>query len=441
MVAQVVDVLDPLRKYVLVDGFDMLVDLEKSQGSWLYDKKSGKKYLDFFSFFASAPVGFNHPDAVEDKEFQKHLRLAALNKVSNSDFYTQEYINFITTFSRVVIPPAYKYAFFVSGGALAVENTLKASFDWKVRMNFKNDGEKELGSQILHFKEAFHGRTGYTLSLTNTADPRKYMYFPKFDWPRVENPKIVFPLDQHLEEVKEAEERSINQINYEFDTRKDDIAAIIIEPIQAEGGDNHFRSDFMQELRKIADEREAMLIFDEVQTGIASTGKMWCYEHYGVEPDMLAFGKKMQTCGFLANKRIDTVEDHVFQESSRINSTWGGNLVDFVRATKYLEIIEKYDLTSQVKKNGEYMLQILTGISEESDGLITNVRGKGLFIAFDLPSASIRDTLQKKMFEESIIILTCGQTSIRFRPPLNITKEDIDITMNTLTDVTSKLNK
>jgi L-lysine 6-transaminase len=414
----------------------MVVDLETSQGSWLFDKKTGEKYLDFFSFFASAPVGFNHPDALEDKDFQQHLKLAALNKVSNSDFYTEEYEKFVSTFERVAIPPQFKHAFFVSGGALAIENSLKASFDWKVRKNFANGAKSELGSQVLHFKEAFHGRTGYTLSLTNTADPRKYMYFPKFDWPRVINPKITYPIADHLDDIKNLEQQSLAEIDEAFKKNEDDIAAIIIEPIQGEGGDNHFRSEFMQELRKIADTKDAMLIFDEVQTGIGLTGKMWGYQHFdNVVPDMIGFGKKMQTCGFLANDRIDSVEKNVFEESSRINSTWGGNLVDMVRATKYLEIIETYDLVKIAKTNGEYMLNMLQAISDECDGLVTNVRGKGLLIAFDLPNQDIRDKIRKDMLKQNVIVLNSGGQSIRFRPPLNISKDEIEFGLNKLTDV------
>jgi L-lysine 6-transaminase len=435
MSLQEIDLLKPLRKLLLVDGFDMVVDLQKSYGSWIYDSKSDSKYLDFFSFFASAPVGFNHPDAINDQEFQKHLSMAALNKVSNSDFYTEEYISFVEAFERIVVPDEFIHAFFISGGALAVENTLKASFDWKVRSNMGRGLPGELGSQVLHFKQAFHGRTGYTLSLTNTADPRKHMYFPKFDWPRVENPKITFPVEEHLEAIIASEKRSIEQIHDAFSQRQNDIAAIIIEPIQGEGGDNHFRKEYLMELRKIANDNEAMLIFDEVQTGIGMTGKMWAFEHYDVIPDMIAFGKKMQTCGFIATSRIDSVENNVFQESSRINSTWGGNLVDFVRSSKYLEIIEKYNLVENANRTGNHLLERLEEIAENSDRKMTNIRGKGLFVAFDLPTPKDRDMVKNKIYKENVIVLASGERSIRFRPPLTILEEEIDIGMEALNKV------
>lgn len=433
---EIVEPLSAIKKYLIADGFDMIIDLEASHGSWLHDRKTGKEYLDFFSFYAAAPVGMNHPDAVSDQEFLKDLQLSALNKVSNSDFYTMQYERFVETFARVAIPPEFKHAFFVSGGTLAVENALKAAFDWKVRTNFAHGMKEELGSQVLHFKDAFHGRSGYTLSLTNTADPRKYMYFPRFNWPRVTNPRMTFPIEDHLDEVKTLEQQSLEEIHTAFRERKDDIAAILIEPIQGEGGDNHFREEFLQELRKIANEEETMLIFDEVQTGIGMTGKMWAYQHYkDVVPDMIAFGKKMQTCGFISTDRIDSVEKNVFHEKSRINSTWGGNLTDMVRATKFLEIIEKHGLVKNAEENGRYMMNLLQSTADESSGMMTNIRGKGLFIAFDLPNTEVRDKVKKGLYNEGVMVLSCGKQSIRFRPPLNVSKEEIEIGLNRLTSV------
>ncbi|MFQ6618969.1 MAG: aminotransferase class III-fold pyridoxal phosphate-dependent enzyme, partial [Fidelibacterota bacterium] len=314
-----------------------------------------------------------------------------------------------------------------SGGALAVENALKVAFDWKVRKNFKKGYVNERGHKVIHFREAFHGRTGYTLSLTNTHDLRKIKYFPKFDWPRIDNPKIEFPLNgENLEKVKKAEKKSIKQIYRAIDDNPDDIAAIIIEPIQGEGGDNHFRNEFFVELRRIADEHEIMLIMDEVQTGVGLTGKMWAYQHFDFVPDIIAFGKKTQVCGIICNNRVEAIDNNVFQESNRLNSTWGGNLVDMVRFSRYLEIIDEENLVENARVQGEYLLEKLNCMGGELNGKIKNIRGRGLMAAFDVSSSEERDKIRSKIYENGVAILGCGQKTIRFRPPLNINRNEID---------------
>lgn len=420
------NVLTILSKHMLVDGFDIIVDLGKSQGSYLVDARDGRKYLDFFTFFATLPIGLNHPGLLTP-DFKEKLLRAALNKPSNSDFYTIEMAEFVDTFARIAMPESLPHLFLISGGALAVENALKTAFDWKVRLNFEKGYSQERGSQVIHFQQAFHGRSGYTLSLTNTADPRKTKYFPKFNWPRVINPKITFPLnEENIKKVQQAEQMSLQQIKRAIQDNLDDIAAIIIEPIQGEGGDNHFRPEFFHELRTIADENDIVLIFDEVQSGMGVTGKMWAYQHYGIEPDIVAFGKKAQVCGIMAGKKIDLVENNVFVESSRINSTWGANLVDMVRCQRYLEIIEEENLVENAAKVGGYFQDRLHEIQKKYPALISSVRGRGLFIAFDLPAEYLRDQFMREARKNNMLVLKCGERSIRFRPPLNITTAIVD---------------
>lgn len=420
-------VIPVLKKHMLADGFtNMVVDLQRSHGSYVYDSLHNREYLDMFSFFATAPIGHNHP-ATQTSEFREKMLSVSIMKPSNSDFYTTEMAEFVETFSTYAIPEYLPYLFMISGGALAVENALKAAFDWKVRKNFAKGYKEEKGTQVIHFKEAFHGRSGYTLSLTNTADPRKIKYFPKFNWPRITNPKITFPLnDDHLAQVVALEKQAIQEIKDAIFNNKDDIAAMIIEPIQGEGGDNHFRKEFFRELRVLADENEIMFIFDEVQTGVGLTGRMWCHQHFGVNPDMMAFGKKTQVCGFLCGKRIDEVENNVFHEASRINSTWGGNLVDMVRFRKFLEVIVSEKLIENAQNLGEYLLAELRKIPEEFEGKVTNVRGRGLMIAFDLPNGDMRAQFLTIAFKNRLIALGCGQNSVRLRPSLNITRAFAD---------------
>jgi len=429
-----------LSKHILADGFDLTFDMEKSEGVYIYDSKNKRRLLDFFTCFASVPLGYNHPKMLGDDAFIKSLMLAALTNPSNSDIYTTQYAQFMDTFSRVGIPDYLPHAFFVAGGGLAIENALKAAMDWKVQKNFAKGHKTEKGFKVLHFEQAFHGRTGYTLSLTNTS-PAKTKWFAKFDWPRISNPTMQFPQNEaNLQDVIDREAISIAQIKQAFAENPDEICAIIIEPIQSEGGDNHFRVEFMRQLRQLADENEAMLIYDEIQTGVGLTGKFWCHQHFGEDarPDIIAFGKKMQVCGILAGKRIDEIEGNVFRVSSRINSTWGGNLVDMVRSSKIMEIIEEDDLCNNAAKMGAYLQQQLLKLAEKHE-IISNVRGKGLLSAFDFPDQAHRDAFIQKGLSQNVMFLGCADTTIRFRPALTMDKTHIDEGLHVMEKIISIL--
>lgn len=419
-------VRDTLQRHMLADGMHMVLDMERSKGVYLFDGLSNDSFVDFFGFFASNAVGMNHPGLSENEEFKARLLEVALNKITNSDVYTSHMARFVDTFSRIAIPKHLHYAFFVSGGALAVENALKASFDWKVRKNHAKGYRRDVGTKVLHFDQAFHGRSGYTLPLTNTADPRKTNYFPKFDWPRISNPKIVFPMtDENKEDLHRREALAIAQAKQCFHEFRDDIACAIVEPIQGEGGDNHFRREFLQELKELCHENDTLLVFDEVQTGVGMTGSFWAHEAIGVAPDIISFGKKTQVCGILASKKLDEVDGHVFQTASRINSTWGGNLVDMVRFDRILEVIEAENLVDNAREVGEHLKSRLHEMAESFEG-ITNVRGRGLMCAFDLPSVSIRDRIRASAYRHGVVILGCGVSSLRFRPPLTIKPNEVD---------------
>ncbi len=410
-----------LEKHILVDGFQIVIDLEKSRGSRIHDSVTGREIIDLYGFFGSLAIGFNHPH-FDDPAVQHDLVRSARVKVANSDMYTPLYADFVEMFARVAgLAPLERY-FFIDGGALAVENTLKTAMDWKVRKNLAA-GRGERGTHILHFEHAFHGRTGYTMSLTNT-DPKKVMYFAKFPWPRVSTPGIDFslPEDEREADVIAREKRSEAEIMHFVREQGHDLAAIIIEPIQGEGGDNHFRREWLQNLRRICDENEMLLIFDEVQTGLGATGKMWATEHFDVRPDLLAFGKKVQTCGVMAGPRLDEVKDNCFRLSSRINSTWGGNLVDMVRSTHNLRIIEAENLVANAARVGEIFLDELDRVAAEEPA-ISAVRGLGTWVAFDLPTAGAREEFYRGLYDHGVLAIRSGERSIRFRPALNITAE------------------
>src|SRR5437868_1058158 len=420
-------VLDTIEQHVLLDGFKVVVDLDKSRGSYLQNAVDGRRLIDLYGFFGSMPVGFNHSH-FDEPGVRRDLLRAAKVKIANSDVYSQGYAEFVATFERVMgLPPLERYLF-IEGGALAVENCLKAAMDWKVRKNMAA-GHGERGTQTLHFRHAFHGRSGYTMSLTNT-DPRKTDLFAKFEWPRVSCPYIDFALPENEREqnVIAREKKAEQEIHAYIEKSKIDICAIIIEPIQGEGGDNHFRGEWLKKLREICDDNDILLIFDEVQSGMGATGKMWCCQHFDVLPDLLAFGKKAQTCGVMAGPRLDEVKDNAFRLPSRLNSTWGGNLTDMVRSTHYMHIIEEEFLVENAAKVGAYFLDQLRDL-QRYEPAISAVRGRGLMLAFDLPDADARERFWKGLFDLGVLTLRSGDRSIRFRPALDITAEVVDEAM------------
>src|SRR6266704_1439127 len=413
------EVHERLAEHLLVDGYRLVLDAERSHGSWLVDARDGREFLDLYTHFASAPLGANPPGIVDDPGFLALLASVAASKPANPDMYTTHLAEFVETFARVLGDPALPHLFFVEGGALAVENALKTAFDWKSRRNEAAGRSRDLGTKVLHLTRAFHGRSGYTMSLTNT-DPAKTDRLPAFDWPRIDVPAVT-------------------QARAAFEANPHDIACFIAEPIQAEGGDNHMRPEFLQAMQALCHAYDALFVLDEVQTGVGSTGTAWAYQQLSLEPDIVAFGKKVQLGGVMAGRRVDEVADNVFQVSSRINSTWGGGLTDMVRSRRILEIIEAEGLFDNAAKAGGYLLNELHGLADRHAGLVSNARGRGLMCAIDLPDGALRDDVITRLREMQVLVLPCGERTIRFRPALNVTPDELKVGVRALDDVLGRL--
>ncbi len=419
------EVVEVLARSVLTDGMKLVVDLTRSRGSRLVDARNGRRYLDMYTFFASAPLGLNPAGLADDPTFMAELAEIAVNKPANPDMYSTAYAEFVATFVRVLGDPSLPHLFFVEGGALAVENALKVAFDWKSRQNEAAGRDRRLGTKIMHLTRAFHGRSGYTMSLTNT-EPNKTDRFPIFDWPRVDVPAMIFPLDDHLDEVVAAEQQALEQARRAFAAYPHDIAAFIAEPIQGEGGDNHIRAEFLSAMLEMAHAHDALFLLDEVQTGVGTTGTAWAYQQLGIAPDVVAFGKKAQLGGIMAGGRVDEVEDNVFAVSGRINSTWGGGLTDMMRSRRLLEIIEAEGLIEAAGPKGARLVAGLEQIRDEV-GMLGNVRGRGLFVACDVPDTTLRNAVVTDLRKhERVIVLPCGDRSIRFRPALSVSEDELD---------------
>ncbi len=434
-----------LSKRILVDGFDIVVDLQESRGSWMRDKRNGRDYLDFFSCFSSLPLGWNHPEMINR---QGELTSAAINNISNSDLYTVEYADAVSTIGRIAQPVGMENMFFVAGGALAVENCLKAAMDWKYvgvnssiektpdpAFDWGLDMARSNAISIGHFQESFHGRTGYTLSITCT-DPMKTKRFSKHDWPRFPNPKIHFPLDRaESARLDVLEQEILNDVGASLDS--ENMAAVIIEPIQGEGGDNHFRDGFLRDLANLVQSNDALFIVDEVQSGVGATGKMWAHEHAGLSPDLVAFGKKMQICGFFAGDRLKMHDDNVLETSGRINSTWGGNLVDFVRGSIGLEVVEAERLVDNTAKRGVELIAGLEELADAPSSAVSQVRGKGTMCAFTLPTEAQRGQFRSACIDRGVFTLNSGRRSVRLRPNLALSSDEVDIALAAFSEASS----
>lgn len=433
-----------IGKHMIVrDSFDFVMDLDKSHGSFIVDARESVKdahgveralsmkertLLDFYTQFAAWPVAYNHPRLTQDPEFQRSLLRAATHKIANSDIVTVEKATYVQRMAEVAMQ-GLDYLFVISGGALAVENALKAAFDWKIRLNFQRGILKnEADYKIIHFKEAFHGRSGYTMSMTNT-DPDKVRFFPKFEsWPRITSPKMQFPVAQHLGAIEAREAQALAEIKTAIQQNPHTIAGLILETVQAEGGDNHFRPEFFQALRRITQEHDIILILDEVQAGCGLTGRFWAWQHMGIVPDIMSFGKKMQVCGVLARKAtFDRVEHNCFTYAGRLNSTWGSDLVDMVRATRLLEIIRDEKLVENAATQGHYLLEHMHRLEQNFGELIHNSRGLGLMAAFDFHDPHKRGRFVSEMRKLQVLTLTCGTHTIRLRPLLDVKREHIDM--------------
>lgn len=411
---------DILSAHMLADGFDLVLDLCASRGCELVDARDGTVYLDMFGFFGSSALGMNHPALADDPRFRAELTTAALNKPSNSDIYTIAMARFVDTFARVLGDKALGHLFFVDGGALAVENALKTAFDWKSRHNALHGHPARLGTKVLHLTGAFHGRSGYTMSLTNT-EPIKTARFPTFDWPRIDTPYLRPGVD-----IEAAEAHALARARTAFAENPHDIACFIAEPIQGEGGDRHMRPQFLRRMRRLCHEHDALFVLDEVQTGVGMTGSTWAYQQLGLRPDVVAFGKKAQVCGIMAGGRVDEVPDNVFAVSSRLNSTWGGNLADMVRARRILEVIESEHLVGRAKELGDGLLARLRWLAARHTA-VTDPRGRGLMCAVTLESPQVRDDVLRELRErERVLFLPTGECGIRFRPPLTVTAAELE---------------
>lgn len=418
--------------YLLPDWIQNIhLNPKKSSGSYLYDDKSKRSILDLYCFFSTLPLGYNHP-IFSTECFKNDLFSFSGLKPSTGRILTTFIDEFVADFHDYVYSEIFNKYFFIHGGGLAVENALKISFDWKRHINQKNgfnidDNEME----VMALEDAFHGITGYGLSLS--ANKLKCSHFPKFDWPKFKAPYKIFPYKEtNKHKFQQEQNKALKKIEDYIEQRgKQYISSIIIELIQGGGGDNHLGEKYVKGLKDICKKNDILLIIDEVQTGFGVTGKLWCYEHYNIEPDLITFGKKAQISGVCIGQNIPYIED-VINVPGRMSPTWNGDITDYIRCKYVIKAYKEYNLIDNAAKLGEYIVSSLESMSKFS-----NVRGRGFLIAFDFENSEERDRYEKLCFNEGLFLLPMSDVTLRMRPNMALTIDEADHAL----EIISRVNK
>ena len=362
------------------------VIFERGDGVWLEDDQ-GQRYLDFVAGIAVCALGHRHPSLVEALSDQ----VDRLLHVSNM-YWTREQIALM---QRLVDRSFGDRVFFCNSGAEANEAAFKLARRYQARVANRDDK-----TTILSMKKSFHGRT--LAAITATGQPKYHDGFaplpPAFDYT---------PFND-LDALKER-----------FD---DSIGAVIVEPIQGEGGIKPADPEFLQGLRDLCDDHQALLIFDEVQTGIGRTGKLFAYETFGVTPDIMSLAKGLGG-GVPVAATLATEEVWKGWKRGSHASTFGGNPLATRAASVVLDVIEQQDLLANARDRG---LQLQRGLRQLASTfeVITDVRGEGLMVGAQCGDAASEIVALAR--DEGLLINSAGGDTLRFVPPLIITENHVD---------------
>lgn len=392
--------------------FNIRIDFKKSHDSYIYDKNTGQYFLDFFGQYSTLPLGYNH-EIFRDAGFIEENNRVASVKVSNCEIISDEAKEFYSEFSGHRDMAMYEHFHFCCTGALAIESAIKTAI-------FQKKSKKPI---VVSLKESFHGINGYGGFLTDRFYPvsTRLDGFPgdELGWVKLDNPKIVYKDNRPDETATQARlEKFLNEFK---DCVKiygeENIAALLIEPVQSTYGDNYFPMEFYRISRDLCDKHNICLIFDEIQTGFGTSGKMWFFQYTGIEPDIVVFGKKVQNTGIMCKGNWSDI----FKEAVRLEVTWDGTVVDMVRGKYVLRAYEKYNILKNVNQRSK---QLLKGLSKI--GKIRNLRVKGLLACFDYASEKERNKSFQEMIANSFLSNKTRDISIRLRPNLNVSAKEID---------------
>jgi L-lysine 6-transaminase len=383
----------------------------------------GQRLFDWVGYYGSKLLGHNHPGLYEPN-YSKRLLVAANNKVANPDFLTLECLEYYRLLYRLapeVMRNHHLEVYSVNSGAEAVENMMKymvAKFNQKQAMKDRPAASR----RFIYFDHAFHGRTVYALGITQTVDPVATKDFHGLT--SGGNLKLAFPAydnDESREDNLEKVQSALEGVESLLRFMSDEIVGIIVEPIQGAGGHRCAMPEFFRGLSELCHKYSVYLGFDEVQTGLGATGKMWAVDHFDLPypPQAIATGKKF------GNGVVYMLEP--LEDIGVLDSTWGGNLADMVRVVREMEIVESEDLVSKAATNGARLATGLQTLVEKHRPIVTNVRGLGLYQGFTLDTPERKGALVQAARDQfGLLLLGAGKRSIRTRPNLSVTSGEID---------------
>ncbi len=384
--------------------FNIKIDFERSSGAYIYDKNSDRKYLDFFGMYASLPLGYNHK-VFKSEQFQDEISRCSHVKVTNCEFISDETEEFDKQFSSYCsLDNTFSNFHYCSTGALAVEAAIKISLHYK---NYKN-------LNVLSFNNSFHGVNSYGGFITGR-------------------------FSTSLKRLKGLPELFSTKCNYDIQevekimSNKDNpVTCIVVEPIQCTAGDIHHDREFFSKLRDLCNTYDVPMVFDEIQVGFGATGKLWYFEHLGITPDIVVFGKKTQVSGLMVTKKFSDIFNR--DDVPRLEVTWNSDTLDMIRCKYIIQEFQESSVLENVNKRGEQIKNLLSNVSG-----IDNFRSKGLIIGFDLKNTETRDRLMKALYNKGMICNSTGANSIHLRPNLALSEQDAIVGCNMIKEALQEI--